>query len=80
MAYDKLSLRGRVAVVVGGTTGIGRALALGMTEAGASVVASARRSEEVERTAMEIEARGGRTLRQASDVTDRASLEKLLGA
>jgi NAD(P)-dependent dehydrogenase (short-subunit alcohol dehydrogenase family) len=80
MAYEKLSLVGRVAVVIGGTTGIGRSLALGLTAAGASVVASARRIEEVERTAAEIEARGGRTLRQASDVTERASLEKLLGA
>jgi NAD(P)-dependent dehydrogenase (short-subunit alcohol dehydrogenase family) len=77
MAYDKLSLNGRVAVVIGGTTGIGRALSLGLTDAGASVVASSRRSEEVERTAGEIEARGGRTLRRTSDVTDRASLERL---
>jgi NAD(P)-dependent dehydrogenase (short-subunit alcohol dehydrogenase family) len=59
MAYEKLSLVGRVAVVIGGTTGIGRSLALGLTEAGARVVASARRSEEVERIAAEIEARGG---------------------
>jgi NAD(P)-dependent dehydrogenase (short-subunit alcohol dehydrogenase family) len=80
MAYDKLSLKGRVAVVVGGTTGIGHALSLGLTDAGASVVASSRRIEEVDKTAGEIEARGGRTLRQASDVTDRASLEKLKDA
>ncbi|MET0412616.1 MAG: SDR family oxidoreductase [Polyangiaceae bacterium] len=77
MAYDKLSLNGKVAVVVGGTTGIGNALSLGLTEAGASVIATSRRIEEVERTAAEIEQRGGRTLRQTSDVTDRASLEKL---
>jgi NAD(P)-dependent dehydrogenase (short-subunit alcohol dehydrogenase family) len=77
MAYDKLSLNGKVAVVVGGTTGIGNALSLGLTEAGASVVATSRRIEEVERTAAQIEQRGGRTLRQTSDVTDRASLEKL---
>jgi NAD(P)-dependent dehydrogenase (short-subunit alcohol dehydrogenase family) len=80
MAYEKLSLNGKVAVVVGGTTGIGNALSLGLTEAGASVVASSRRIEEVERTAKEIEQRGGRTLRQTSDVTDRASLEKLKDA
>jgi NAD(P)-dependent dehydrogenase (short-subunit alcohol dehydrogenase family) len=80
MAYDKLSLKGRVAVIIGGTTGIGRALSLGLTDAGASVVASSRRSEEVERTAGEIEARGGRTLRHTSDVTDRASLEQLKDA
>jgi NAD(P)-dependent dehydrogenase (short-subunit alcohol dehydrogenase family) len=77
MAYDKLSLNGKVAVVVGGTTGIGNALSLGLTEAGASVVATSRRIEEVERTAAQIEQRGGHTLRQTSDVTDRASLEKL---
>lgn len=80
MAYDKLSLNGKVAVVVGGTTGIGNALALGLTEAGASVIATSRRIEEVERTAAEIEQRGGRTLRQTSDVTDRATLEKLKDA
>lgn len=80
MAYDKLSLNGKVAVVIGGTTGIGNALSLGLTEAGASVVATSRRIEEVERTASEIEQRGGRTLRQTSDVTDRPSLEKLKDA
>jgi NAD(P)-dependent dehydrogenase (short-subunit alcohol dehydrogenase family) len=80
MAYDKLSLKGRVAVIIGGTTGIGRALSLGLTEAGASVIASSRRGEEVERTAAEIEAKGGRTLRHTSDVTDRASLERLKDA
>jgi NAD(P)-dependent dehydrogenase (short-subunit alcohol dehydrogenase family) len=77
MTYSKLSLCGRVAVIIGGTTGIGRALALGLAEAGADVVASARRSSEVERTAAEIEALGRRTLRQTSDVTDRASLVQL---
>lgn len=80
MAYEKLSLKGRVAVVIGGTTGIGRALALGLCEAGASVVASSRRTEEVQRVAAEIEERGGRTLAQTSDVTDRASLERLRDA
>jgi NAD(P)-dependent dehydrogenase (short-subunit alcohol dehydrogenase family) len=77
MKYTKFSLRDRVAVVLGGTTGIGRALSLGLADAGADVVASARRVSEVERMAAEIEARGGRTLRQASDVTDRKSLEDL---
>jgi NAD(P)-dependent dehydrogenase (short-subunit alcohol dehydrogenase family) len=78
MTYSKLNLQGRVAVVIGGTTGIGRSLALGLAEAGADVVASARRLSEVERTATEIEARGRRTLRQPSDVTDRESLKALL--
>jgi NAD(P)-dependent dehydrogenase (short-subunit alcohol dehydrogenase family) len=80
MSYEKLSLQGRVAVVIGGTTGIGRSLALGFAAAGADVVASARRPAEVDRMASELEARGARTLRQPSDVTDRASLEKLLAS
>jgi NAD(P)-dependent dehydrogenase (short-subunit alcohol dehydrogenase family) len=77
MAYEKLSLSGRVAVVVGGTSGIGRALALGFAEAGATVVASARRETEIERVATEIESRGAKTLRVPSDVTDKASLVTL---
>lgn len=78
MAYDKLNLDGRVAVVIGGTTGIGRALSLGLAEAGATVVASSRRKDQVESVSKDIEARGSRTLRVLSDVTDRASLERLL--
>jgi NAD(P)-dependent dehydrogenase (short-subunit alcohol dehydrogenase family) len=78
MPYDKLSLKNRTAVVIGGTTGIGRALALGLAEAGASVVASSRRAKEVENVAGELEQRGARTLRETSDVTDRSSLERLL--
>jgi NAD(P)-dependent dehydrogenase (short-subunit alcohol dehydrogenase family) len=75
---NTLSLAGKTAVVVGGTSGIGRALSLGLAEAGADVVASARRKEQVEETAAAIEAAGRRTLRVASDVSDRASLENLL--
>jgi NAD(P)-dependent dehydrogenase (short-subunit alcohol dehydrogenase family) len=74
------SLEGKVAVVTGGTSGIGRALSLGLADAGADVIASARRQQQVDETAKEIEARGRKTLRMASDVSDRASLEKLLAA
>lgn len=77
MAVDGSSLRGRVAVVVGGTSGIGRVLALGLADAGAHVVASARRADLVESVAALIEARGVRTLAAPSDVTDRASLVSL---
>jgi NAD(P)-dependent dehydrogenase (short-subunit alcohol dehydrogenase family) len=73
-----LSLEGKTAVVVGGTSGIGRALSLGLADAGADVIASARRKEQVEETAAEIEALGRRTLRVPSDVSDRPSLENLL--
>ena len=77
MAVDGSSLRERVAVVVGGTSGIGRVLALGLADAGAHVVASARRADLVEGVAALIEARGVRTLAAPSDVTDRASLVSL---
>ena len=70
-------LSGRTAVVVGGTSGIGRMLALGLADAGADVVASGRRTELIEQVATEIEARGRRTVRAPSDVADVASLERL---
>jgi NAD(P)-dependent dehydrogenase (short-subunit alcohol dehydrogenase family) len=70
-------LSGRTAVVVGGTSGIGRALTFGLADAGAGVVATGRRKELVEQVATELERRGTRTLRVASDVADRASLERL---
>lgn len=75
-----IDLAGKSAVVIGGTSGIGRAIAMGFAEAGADVAASSRRREEVENTAAQIEKAGRRTLRLTSDVTDRASLEKLLEA
>jgi NAD(P)-dependent dehydrogenase (short-subunit alcohol dehydrogenase family) len=78
MTLSTLSLQGRVAVVLGGTTGIGRALSLGLARAGADVVASARRIDLVETISRELAALGRRTLPLASDVTDRASLVRLL--
>ncbi len=80
MAYAPLDLAGRTAVVVGGTSGIGRVLARGLAEAGADVVPTSRRPDLVEEAAAEIEALGRRSLRVTSDVTDRASLEALLAA
>ena len=77
MAYAPLDLTGKVAVVIGGTSGIGRAIAHGLAEAGADVVATSRRAEQVEATAKEIEDRGRRTLRITSDVSDRSSLEQM---
>jgi NAD(P)-dependent dehydrogenase (short-subunit alcohol dehydrogenase family) len=80
VTFSSLRLDGRVAVVIGGTSGIGWALSSGLAEAGADVVASSRRAEQVERAAREIERLGRRSLRVTSDVTDRASLEYLLSA
>jgi len=80
VSYGPLNLDGRVAVVTGGTSGIGRAIVHGLAEAGADVVATSRRVEEVDRVAAEIEGRGRRTVRVASDVTDPSSLEAALSA
>ena len=77
MAYTSLDLNGKVAVVIGGTSGIGRAIVHGFAEAGADVVATSRRAEQVEAAAREIEERGRRALRVTSDVADKASLESL---
>jgi NAD(P)-dependent dehydrogenase (short-subunit alcohol dehydrogenase family) len=69
-----LDLTGRVAVVVGATSGIGRAIALGLAEHGADVVPSGRRRERVAAVCREIEAAGASTICQPSDVRDRDSL------
>jgi NAD(P)-dependent dehydrogenase (short-subunit alcohol dehydrogenase family) len=70
-----MDLTGKVAVVTGGTSGIGRALVLGLAEAGADVVPTSRRENEVHAVAAEVESRGRRSLRVTSDVTRRESLE-----
>jgi NAD(P)-dependent dehydrogenase (short-subunit alcohol dehydrogenase family) len=77
MGMAALDLTGRTAVVVGGTSGIGRMLALGLAEAGADVVVTGRRDALIDSVASEIEALGRRTIRQASDVSDRGSLQQL---
>jgi NAD(P)-dependent dehydrogenase (short-subunit alcohol dehydrogenase family) len=76
----ELQLDGRIAVVIGGTSGIGLALSEGLAAAGADVVPVSRRAEMVERAASAIEARGRRTLRITADIVDRRALERTLAA
>jgi len=76
-ARSLFDLSGRAAVVVGGTSGIGRALALGLADAGADVVVTGRRAALCETVACEIEARGRRSLRIAADVADQQALERV---
>ncbi len=78
MSYSKFDLDGRTAVVIGGTSGIGRAIAHGLAEAGANVVCTSRRADQTEIAASEIETFGRETLRVTSDVADRASIKNLL--
>lgn len=73
-------LSGRVAVVLGATSGIGRVIAIGLAQHGADVVPTGRRKEQIESACREIEAAGRRTLRRAADVTDRESIDTLRNA
>jgi NAD(P)-dependent dehydrogenase (short-subunit alcohol dehydrogenase family) len=77
MTLDQMfSLKGKVAVVLGGTSGIGRAIARGYSYAGATVVASSRDQAKVDAVAEEL----GQELRIASDVLDRGSLDRVAEA
>lgn len=77
MSANCLDLTGRVAVVFGGSSGLGRAIALGLAEHGAHVVPSARRRELLENVCAAIEARGRRTLVHACDVQKPDSIGEL---
>jgi NAD(P)-dependent dehydrogenase (short-subunit alcohol dehydrogenase family) len=74
--FRGFDLSGRVAVVIGGTSGIGKALALGLAEAGADVAATGRRAALVDEVAADIEQQGRRTARLTVDVSSRTSLEE----
>ncbi len=75
MAADPLfDLTGRVALVTGANSGIGKTIALALAGAGAAVILVARRAPELEAAQREIEAAGGRAATHACDLTDRAAL------
>ncbi len=76
-SYLQVSVDGKTAVVIGGTSGIGRAIALGLAEDGADVIASSRDQTSVEKTATELRERGASTIEAVCDVTDRDSIENL---
>ena len=71
---NPFDLPGKCAVVVGGTTGIGRALALGLAEAGADVIATSRSAKSTSAVYEEIRQLGRRSLNVTADVTSRASI------
>jgi NAD(P)-dependent dehydrogenase (short-subunit alcohol dehydrogenase family) len=80
MVKNYTDLSGRVAVVVGGTSGLGRAIALGLAEAGASVVATGRRQELVDEMAAAIAKLGRESLNYSVNVSDRKSVDTLRDA
>ncbi len=77
MSLELFDLTGRVAVVMGGTSGIGRTLALALAGAGADVVAAGRREPLVLEAAEAIEKLGRKTLRCTVDASDRSSIDHL---
>lgn len=79
-AENITDLTERVAVVIGGTSGLGRAIAIGLARSGAHVVPTGRREELVEEVCTEIEACGRETLRQTVDVLQRQSIDELRDA
>ena len=80
MSFPGLDLTDRTAVVIGATSGIGKAIALALAEAGADVVPTGRRAKLTKEAAREIKARGRRSLAIASDVSDQDSLQALADA
>ena len=80
MGHPLLELTNKTAVVIGGTSGIGLALARGLAQAGANVVPTGRRTDLVRIAAAEVEVLGRRSLAQTCDVTDIASIEALLNS
>ena len=78
MGYPQLDLANKTAVVIGGTSGIGLALAKGLAMAGADVVATGRREELVRSATQAIETLGRRSIEITCDVTDESSIRELL--
>jgi NAD(P)-dependent dehydrogenase (short-subunit alcohol dehydrogenase family) len=78
MGHPLLELKDKTAVVIGGTSGIGLALSRGLAQAGANVVPTGRREQQVQAAASMIESLGRKSLAATCDVTDSSSLERLL--
>ena len=78
MGHPLLELTNKTAVVIGGTSGIGLAVSRGLALAGANVVPTGRREEQVQSAASEVVALGRRSLALTCDVTDNASIERLI--
>jgi NAD(P)-dependent dehydrogenase (short-subunit alcohol dehydrogenase family) len=78
MGHPLLELKNKTAVVVGGTSGIGLTLAMGLAVAGANVVATGRREDLVRKVAGDIQALGRKSLAVTCDVLDESTIDRLL--
>jgi 3-oxoacyl-[acyl-carrier protein] reductase len=79
MTMEARELEGRVALVTGASRNIGRAIALALADAGASVVVNARVAlDEARAVVKEIEARGGKAVVSLADVTDEQAVNTML--
>ncbi len=80
MSANITDLSGRIAVVIGGTSGLGRAIALGIAASGAKVVPAGRRTHLIESICAEIAATRGETLAHPVDIANRVSVDELRDA
>ena len=78
MTLDRLRLNGKVAIVTGGGTGLGKAMALALADAGADIVVSARREGPIEATVELVAAKGRRALAIKTDVTSSAQVDTMV--
>jgi NAD(P)-dependent dehydrogenase (short-subunit alcohol dehydrogenase family) len=77
---DLFDLTGKVALVTGGSRGLGRAMALGLADAGADIIVASRKFDACRSTADEVEARGRRALPVAANVSRWEELDQLVEA
>jgi len=78
MVHVNFSVEGKVVIITGSSKGIGRTLAQGFAKAGASVALVARTISELEATAGEIKAQGGKALVLTTDVTKSAQVSQMV--
>jgi len=78
MSLKLFDLSGKVAIVIGGTSGIGHAIALGLADAGADVIPTSRRMDKVLETKKEIEQKGSKSIAISVDLTNIESIEELI--
>jgi len=78
MGTSNLSLEGRVAIVTGGGTGIGRGIALEFAKTGADVVVASRRLSVLEKVAEEVTALGRRSLAVQTDISRKTDVDNLV--